>query len=117
MCFGRRLVHLDTAERIAHFSGGERIAYERLLSTAPLDRLVRLSDLAEALSPHLHGLRRSSTHVVGIGLHGAPGASLAETFWTYFPESDCPFYRVSLLSRRLLRTFPTPTASGRCWPR
>ena len=108
MCFGRRLVHLDTAERIAHFSGGERLSYGRMLSTAPLDRLVRRSDLAEVLSPHLHGLRRSSTHVVGIGLHGAPGASLAETFWTYFPESNCPFYRVSLLSRLSPANVPDP---------
>ena len=108
MCFGRRLVHLDTAERIAHFSGGERIAYERMLSTAPIDQLVRLSDLADVLSPPLLGLRRSSTHVVGIGLHGVPGAPLAETFWTYFPESDCPFYRVSLLSRLSPANVPDP---------
>jgi protoporphyrinogen oxidase len=108
MCFGHRLERLDTAKRIAYFSGGESIHYERMLSTAPLDRLVRLCDLAEALSPHLRDLRYSSTHVVGIGLHGAPGASLAESSWTYFPESNCPFYRVTLLSRLSPANVPDP---------
>ena len=98
--------HRPSASRALRLGG--RLAYERMLSTAPLDQLVRLSDLADVLSPPLLGLRRSSTHVVGIGLHGVPGAPLAETFWTYFPESDCPFYRVSLLSRLSPANVPDP---------
>ena len=43
-------------------------------------------------------LRHSSTHVIGVGLHGRPGPHLAGKSWMYFPEDDCPFYRVTHFS-------------------
>lgn len=95
---GRRLVRLDTASRTARFADGAAVAYERVLSTLPLDTLVGLSDLAPALGPALRDLRYSSTHVIGVGLHGRPGPHLAGKCWMYFPGADCPFYRVTVFS-------------------
>ncbi len=42
------------------------------------------------------GLVYSSTHVVGVGIRGAmPHGTKC---WLYFPEDDCPFYRVTVFS-------------------
>jgi protoporphyrinogen oxidase len=97
MQFGRRLAAVDTAARCATFADGSRIRYDRLLTTVPLDTLVGMSDLAGSLTA-VRGLRFSSTHVVGIGLHGAAPRELRRKCWMYFPEADCPFYRVTHFS-------------------
>jgi protoporphyrinogen oxidase len=94
----RRLIRLDTRKREATFSTGEVVGYHRLLSSIPLDALVALSDLAPELSAPARGLVYSSTHVLGVGLTGEPPAALDGKCWMYFPEADCPFYRVTVFS-------------------
>jgi protoporphyrinogen oxidase len=96
--FGRTLTHVDTARHEATFSDGSVIRYRRLLTTVPLDSFVAATDLATALVPAAKALRFSSTHVVGVGLHGHAGANLQGKCWMYFPEEDCPFYRVTVFS-------------------
>ena len=106
---GRTLVRLDTAGHTAHFADGGAVVYERLLSTLPLDTLVGLSDIEPALGPVLRHLRYSSTHVIGIGLHGRPGPHLGGKCWIYFPEDDCPFYRVTVFSHYSPSNVPDAT--------
>jgi protoporphyrinogen oxidase len=96
--FGQRLVHLDTARRVARFDTGLQIRYQRMLSTLPLDQLVSIGDLREC-APALADLEYTSTHVIGIGLLGQAPPALATKCWMYFPEDDCPFYRVTHFSR------------------
>jgi protoporphyrinogen oxidase len=96
--FERALGSLDTAARTASFSDGSTVRYSRMLSTIALDDLVRATDLAPSLAPALDDLEHSSTHVVGIGLHGCAPARLATKCWMYFPENNCPFYRVTHFS-------------------
>src|SRR5207247_1378454 len=93
----------------AHFADGGAVVYERLLSTLPLDTLVGLSDIEPALGPVLRHLRYSSTHVIGIGLHGRPGPHLGGKCWIYFPEDDCPFYRVTVFSHYSPSNVPDAT--------
>jgi protoporphyrinogen oxidase len=107
--FHRQLVALDTRRRRARFSDGAEIGYERLLSTIPLDRLIRLSDLSAMHAAALGDLEYSSTHVIGVGLHGAPRAELATKCWMYFPESNCPFYRVTHFSYYAPANVPDPS--------
>ncbi len=94
----RPLVALDTSAHVATFAGGVRVKYDRLLSTAPLDWLVRVSDLSARLGAAADALVHSSTHVIGVGLRGEAPATLAGKCWMYFPESNCPFYRVTHFS-------------------
>jgi protoporphyrinogen oxidase len=98
MQFGRTLTHVDTAAREATFADGSRVRYDRLLTTIPLDTLVSASDLAGALAIAASGLLFSSTHIIGIGVHGSAPPRLAGKCWMYFPEDDCPFYRVTHFS-------------------
>jgi protoporphyrinogen oxidase len=96
--FGQRLVHLDTSRRAARFESGLEVRYARMLSTIPIDCLVPASDLSE-WAPALADLEYTSTHVIGVGLHGQAPPTLGTKCWMYFPEDDCPFYRVTHFSR------------------
>jgi protoporphyrinogen oxidase len=40
----------------------------------------------------------SSSNIFGIGLRGKPREELAKKCWMYFPEDNCPFYRVTVFS-------------------
>src|SRR5262245_4418053 len=98
LMFGAAVRHVDTRERRVALADGREFGYEQLISTMPLDRFVALSDLARDLRDAVRDLEHSSTHVVGIGLHGAPPSVLAKKCWMYFPETNCPFYRVTHFS-------------------
>ncbi|MDP3000129.1 MAG: NAD(P)-binding protein [Bryobacterales bacterium] len=97
LVFGKRLRRLDATRRVLHFQDGSEEDYDILISTAPLDWLVRRSDL-EDLKDAAGRLAHSSTHVVGIGLAGEPPEHLRSKTWMYFPESHTPFYRATVYS-------------------
>jgi protoporphyrinogen oxidase len=98
MRYGARIERVDTRSRRVTLDTGETIEYRRLLSTMPLDDFVRATDLMSDLGPALGGLKHSSTHVIGVGLTGRPPSALDGKCWMYFPEDDCPFYRVTVFS-------------------
>jgi protoporphyrinogen oxidase len=92
-------------------AAGRRFRYEHLLSSVPLDKLTSIlgrPDLAERASRLLY----SGTHIVGIGLDGQPGKELRTKCWMYFPEDDCPFYRVTVFSNYSPENAPRP---GETW--
>jgi protoporphyrinogen oxidase len=106
--YGRALAAVDTQRRRARFADGGEVSYRHLLSTIPLDRLVAITDLAPALAPIAHTLEHASTHVVGVALEGRPEDDLAGKCWMYFPEDDCPFYRVTHFSHYSPHNVPDP---------
>jgi hypothetical protein len=76
---------------------GERVEYDALISTLPLDRLLMMLDVrrAEALrSRFVH----SSSHIVGVGLTADECRTLQTKCWIYFPEPQVPFYRATVFS-------------------
>ena len=95
--FGKALDRLDTRNRQVTFTDGSRAYYDILISTMPVDQLVHSSD-RDDLKPVVARLRRSATHVVGVGLRGTPGNHLRKKCWMYFPENNVPFYRVTVFS-------------------
>jgi protoporphyrinogen oxidase len=105
--FRRRAVAVSTARHEVRFEDGEAVRYRALVSTIPLDRLVAMSDLRD-LAPVAAGLMHSSTHVVGVGLRGEPPEALRTKCWMYFPEDDCPFYRVTVFSNYAPENVPGP---------
>lgn len=91
---------IDTARREVALEDGRRVGYETLVNTAPLDWLAGASDMAgePGWAEAAAKLRHSTTHIVGLGVRGAPTDALATKRWMYFPEPDCPFYRVTVFS-------------------
>ena len=98
MHFDRHVVRVDPSRRRIEFAGGEQVDYDVLISTMPLDVLVRsLVDRADlaALAPRF---TYSSSHIVGVGLRGSPRDDMRTKCWIYFPEPQVPFYRATVFS-------------------
>jgi protoporphyrinogen oxidase len=77
-------------------AAGERIHYDVLLSTMPLNRLVAsLDSVPDHVRSAASGLHWSGSHIVGVGVDRAADTTKN---WIYFPEPDVPFYRVTYLS-------------------
>lgn len=96
--YNARVRRVDSAARIVELEDGTQHEYDVLLSTIPVDDLVAMSDQQTQLGEAIQQLRYSSTHIFGVGLKGAPADELATKCWMYFPEDDCPFYRVTVFS-------------------
>ena len=94
-----------------------KMKYASLISTAPLDLLVM--NMIKGRDGYLQEMRKlasqlvySRTHVIGIGLTGQPPSMLANMTWMYFPDSDSPFYRVTVFSSYAEGHVPKP---GQQW--
>lgn len=94
---GVGITAIDPASRTVTLSDGSTDRFDLLLSTMPIDRLCRdlIPDVPADVRDAASGLRHSSGHMVGIGLR-LPCPSTRS--WMYFPEDNCPFYRVTYLS-------------------
>lgn len=92
--YNTTVTQIDAAARSVRTHTGEEITFDHLLTTGPLDLLVReqLHDAPEALHTAAADLHHNSVFVAGVGVDGMRGDP---TCWMYFPEGDCPFYRVT----------------------
>lgn len=73
-----------------------KVKYDALISTIPLDKFLLMSDIKDKSAAKK--LMHSSTNVFGLGLKGNAPEHLKKKCWMYFPESDSPFYRVTVFS-------------------
>ena len=93
-----QVTHINTRKHEIVFSNQVTVSYDHLISTVPLDWLIANSDVSTKLQTPSKQLFHSTTHIVGIGLKGTPKPELKTKCWMYFPESNCPFYRVTVFS-------------------
>jgi hypothetical protein len=78
-----------------------------LISTMPLDTLLaRCVNLP--LTSSLPALAHSTVHIIGIGVAGTPPGHLAKKCWIYYPEDNCPFYRLTVFSNYAPANVPDP---------
>lgn len=92
----KNAVAVDVHTKQIHFSDGEIVDYDLLLSTMPLDLLIRrIDDAPETVREATYGLHHSSGLFVGVGVKRRVNSSKC---WMYFPEDTSPFYRVTYLS-------------------
>ncbi|KAK3740593.1 hypothetical protein QZH41_001063 [Actinostola sp. cb2023] len=75
------------------------IHYDNLITTAPLDILINMDKKVSKFKYLAKKLVYSHTHVIGIGLKGQAPKHLSDKSWIYFPDSDSPFYRVTVFSK------------------
>ncbi|MGE0462754.1 MAG: NAD(P)/FAD-dependent oxidoreductase [Vicinamibacterales bacterium] len=111
--FGQRVTGVDLGRRVVTLTHGRRVRYRSLVTTLPLDVLLRISENPappRALDPAQ--LRFSSIDVVGVGIEGTPPPDVAERCWMYFPDASSPYFRVTLLSRYSPYNVPSP---GDAW--
>jgi protoporphyrinogen oxidase len=83
---------IDLESRKVLFRCGERVGYERLISTIPLPNLIeRTKGIPESLQRDVAGLRWTSL----LNLTYCLKRPLPRPFhWAYFPEAEFPFFRL-----------------------
>lgn len=96
--FNTRVESIDLKEHTLTTLDGQSHSYDRLISTIPLLELIRLTQQHQFADVVHNGLLYSSSNIVGLGLRGKPRDELATKCWMYFPENNCPFYRVTVFS-------------------
>jgi protoporphyrinogen oxidase len=96
--YNRAVTSIDLQKRTLVLSDGSAFTYDTLISTIPLIELVKLSDRPDLYPNARRGLLSSSSNIVGLGITGRPPETLRNKTWIYFPESNCPFYRVTVFS-------------------
>ena len=90
----REIRKVDVEKKIVYFSNGKAEKYDFLINTMPLDAFVRIARL-KSFYRDIKKLRHNSVLVVGIGVKGKCPSNKN---WMYFPERNCPFYRVTYFS-------------------
>jgi protoporphyrinogen oxidase len=90
------MVELDTQTKVIRFSTGRQAGYDVLINTTPLDQLIdRMTPRPDFLVEAAHMLKHNGVFSVGIGIKQPCPSSKC---WVYFPEDNCPFYRVTYFS-------------------
>jgi protoporphyrinogen oxidase len=108
--FGRAVAAVDLTARHIVFDDGRTDRYDYVISTMPLDVLLRNLRGWPDLSAHASAFVHSSSHIVGLGLEGKPPADLETKCWMYFPEPAVPFYRATVFSNYSPNNVPNPPA-------
>jgi protoporphyrinogen oxidase len=113
--FNTRVQTIDWKNKVVTTDGGEKLPYDQLLTTMPLDALAKtLSPAIDAVSDASPKLLRSHSHIIGVGLKGEMPKKLAKKCWMYFPEDNCPFYRVTVFNHYSPNNVPEPE-TGKYW--
>jgi protoporphyrinogen oxidase len=90
-------VEIDVDAQEVVLEDGSRERYDYLLSTMPMDILVRSMNgsTPDVVREEADNLRHSGSYIVGVGIRQP---SPSKKCWMYFPEANCPFYRLTYLS-------------------
>lgn len=86
ICLGEHLESLDVVNRVAH-TDRRVIRFERLVSSAPFNRLLKISGLSH--DPTVFSSNKVLVYNLGFDRKGWEGLH-----WVYIPERDFCFYRV-----------------------
>lgn len=84
---------VDPAARRVTLESGESVGYERLISTLPLDALLKMLDPLPEGIPRRGAERLRAVKVINVNL-GVARRDVLPGHWIYFPEPEYPFYRV-----------------------
>ena len=96
--YQKEITSVDLKSKTVKANTGEVFAYDHLISTIPLTALTKLTGDSSLHNTASKGLSYSSSNIIGLGLRGQPSEALEKKCWMYFPEKNCPFYRVTVFS-------------------
>jgi protoporphyrinogen oxidase len=89
---------INLKKKEIRFADGQIEHYDQLISTGPLDKLCNEmlnGEVPREIKKATASLRHSGGYMVGIGIKQKCPSTKS---WMYFPEDNCPFYRVTYLS-------------------
>lgn len=95
---GVRAVSVDPLAKQVTLSDGSCVAYERLISSIPLDNLLRIMVGLPDLTGKADRFRAARVQIFGFGLQGPQPAVLHGTHALSIPDPKVPFWRVNVPS-------------------
>ena len=104
-----RVQAIDPKTKTVVDQEGREIQYKHLISTIPLDALIRMAP-GVVDKPEADRLVYSSTNIVGVGINGQVPEHLKTKCWMYFPDDNSPYYRVTVFSNYSPNNVPNPGA-------
>ncbi len=106
LVLGKEVAAVDWRRRELHFADGSGAEYDFLINTMPLDRLIAaMPQVPEEVRSAAQSLVHNGVLVVGIGIRQECPRKWC---WMYFPEGNCPFYRVTYFSNYSPNNVPGP---------
>ncbi len=88
------VVSIDATKKEAILSDGLHVSYDKMLFTGSIDLLVR-DILTNPNDDAFHAAGKLKHNGSLIGGVAVDGMNDDDTCWMYFPEDNCPFYRVT----------------------
>lgn len=91
--YNAEIVAIDTEAKTITLADGKTDRYDTLINTMPLDQLAKLlSPARPQLIEASKDLMYSGGYIVGVGLDKPIDTTKC---WTYYPEDNTPFYRIT----------------------
>ncbi|MEU9429056.1 FAD-dependent oxidoreductase [Streptomyces sp. NPDC048342] len=91
------VVAVDPTTRTVILADRERVGYDHLVATGPLDQLTAMTATCpSSLRTAARSLRHTTVAMVGLGYKTPTTDSRS---WLYFPQPDIPFYRATNFSK------------------
>ncbi len=103
MLLGTRIVSISLEQKTALLSNGETIQWEQLVSTMPLDMLLRSLPERPELAVQADRFVRARSRLFGFGVRGKLPQRYAGLHSCQVTDADVPFWRVN---------FPTTVSKG-----
>ncbi len=105
--YGKSALRISPAEREVYFADGTKVAYDRLLSTLPLDQTLAMAGLrvAPRTDPY--------TSVLVLNIGAVRGPACPEQHWIYLPGSRSGFHRIGFYSNVSAGFLPAEPPDGR----
>lgn len=107
--FNNIVKKVDLPEKLI-FVGGKKIVFKHLISTIPLNELIKISNAPEKVKNLALHLEHNSGLIIGLGFDKKPIDN--NWHWIYFPNKTFTFFRLIFLSNLSKNTIPKPNFSS-----
>ena len=90
--YGLEAVRIDLDARVVHFDEGSEVPFDRLISTLPLNTMLRLTNASLPCEDDPY------TSVLVLNIGAVKGRRCPDDHWLYVPDAESEFHRVGFYS-------------------
>lgn len=90
--YNRKVVALDVDKRVVTFEDGQALAYDSIISTLPLNKMMQMTGLKVDARPDPY------TSVLVLNIGATRGKQCPDDHWLYNPDAKSGFHRVGFYS-------------------
>lgn len=85
--YNKKVIKIDLKEKLVFFEDGEKVNYQKIISTLPLNKMLELTGLKVKEKPDPY------TSLLVVNILASKGLSYPKQHWLYLPESKSGFHR------------------------